>query len=99
MATTLEEYGKKRDFTRTTEPEPQTSQGKGPLTFAVQKHRARSLHYWGRKFGLPPGVPGGGITGVLPPPGGGVVISGSTPTGGQMTPSDLESCSPGSCAP
>jgi len=42
---TLEEYGKKRDFTRTGEPPPATKAGRGPLTFVVQKHRARALHY------------------------------------------------------
>lgn len=42
----LEEYGKKRDFARTTEPAPeQPSPNQGPLTFVVQKHAARQLHY------------------------------------------------------
>lgn len=35
------------------------------------------------------------MTGVLPPPGGGVTISGSTPAGGQMTPSDRDNFSLG----
>jgi len=44
-----------------------------------------------RYFGLvdwsPPGVPGGGITGILAPDGGGVcLIAGSTPAGGVTTP-------------
>ena len=43
--------------------------------------------------GLPPGLPGGGITGVLPAFGVGARISGSTPGGGQSTPSDLASLS------
>jgi len=38
------------------------------------------------------------MTGVLPPPGGGEAISGSTPRGGQITPSERSSfwlnCSP-----
>jgi bifunctional non-homologous end joining protein LigD len=41
----LEEYRRKRDFQRTTEPPPKKAAGKGPLTFVVQKHRARRLHY------------------------------------------------------
>jgi hypothetical protein len=41
--------------------------------------------------GSPPGVPGGGITGVLPPPTAGAAIPGSTPAGGQMMPFDCES--------
>src|SRR5262249_14139885 len=45
-------------------------------------------------FGSPPGVPGGGITGVLPPPVGGTEMPGSMPAGGQITPLDWESCSP-----
>jgi hypothetical protein len=43
--------------------------------------------YFGLIAGLPPGVPGGGTTGMLSPEGGGVCfICGSTPTGGEMTP-------------
>jgi hypothetical protein len=49
--------------------------------------------YFGRISGLPPGLPGGGITGVLPASGVGAWISGSTPGGGQSTPSDLASLS------
>jgi len=44
-------------------------------------------------LGSPPGLPGGGITGMLPPCGVGALISGSTPGGGQMTPSERASCS------
>jgi hypothetical protein len=36
-------------------------------------------------LGLPPGLPGGGITGVLPASGAGFFISEST-SGGQITP-------------
>jgi len=51
--------------------------------------------YFGRTSGLPPGLPGGGITGVLPASGGvGARISGSMPDGGHNTPSDLASLSP-----
>src|SRR4029077_16752527 len=42
--------------------------------------------YFGCTFGSPPGLPGGGMTGVLPPPGGGAAISGST-LGGHTAPS------------
>jgi len=49
--------------------------------------------YFGRMSGLPPGLPGGGITGVLPALGVGARMSGSTPAGGQSTPSDLASLS------
>jgi hypothetical protein len=49
--------------------------------------------YFGRMSGLPPGLPGGGITGVLPALGVGAWISGSTPAGGHSTPSDLASLS------
>src|SRR3984893_17810220 len=43
--------------------------------------------YFGLIAGLPPGVPGGGTTGMLSPEGGGVCfICGSTPIGGVMTP-------------
>ena len=58
---------------------------------------AKSLHssgYFGRTLGSPPGLPGGGITGVLPVSGVGARISGSTPDGGHNTPSDFASLSP-----
>ncbi len=45
MTSDLEEYRRKRDFERTAEPAPKTRPGAGPLTFVVQKHRARALHY------------------------------------------------------
>ena len=54
--------------------------------------------YFGRTFGLPPGLPGGGITGVLPVSGVGARISGSTPAGGHNTPSDFASLSPSGSA-
>ena len=43
----LEEYRAKRDFSRTAEPAPPVAVavGSGPLTFVVQKHAARRLHY------------------------------------------------------
>jgi len=44
--------------------------------------------------GLPPGLPGGGITGVSPVGGVGARISGSIPAGGHNTPSDFASLSP-----
>src|SRR5665213_3206341 len=45
-------------------------------------------------LGSPPGLPGGGITGILPVSGVGARIAGSTPAGGHNTPSDLASLSP-----
>ncbi len=41
----LEEYKNKRDFNKTKEPPPIPKAGKGELTFVVQKHAARRLHY------------------------------------------------------
>ena len=43
---TLKSYGEKRDFARTPEPGPERpAAATGPLTFVVQKHAARQLHY------------------------------------------------------
>lgn len=42
----LDEYKRKRDFEITSEPGPQKAKpGHGPLTFVIQKHSARRLHY------------------------------------------------------
>src|SRR3990170_2416201 len=42
----LEKYREKRDFGRTPEPPPEEARGdEGALTFVVQKHAARQLHY------------------------------------------------------
>jgi hypothetical protein len=47
----------------------------------------RMRFYFGLIAGLPPGVPGGGTTGMLSPERGGICfICGSTPTGGVTTP-------------
>jgi hypothetical protein len=54
--------------------------------------------YFGRIVGSPPGLPGGGMTGMLPVSGVGARISGSTPAGGQSTPSELASLSPSGSA-
>jgi len=54
--------------------------------------------YFGRTLGSPPGLPGGGMTGVLPVSGVGARISGSTPAGGHSTPSDFASLSPSGSA-
>jgi hypothetical protein len=48
---------------------------------------------FGTTLGSPPGVPGGGMTGIRPPPTGGTEMPGSTPAGGHITPFDSESCS------
>src|SRR3989304_1522643 len=46
MESRREDYGKKRDFARTPEPPPgRAARDGGPLTFVVQKHAARRLHY------------------------------------------------------
>jgi len=51
--------------------------------------------YFGLTVGSPPGLPGGGMTGMAPfVLGAGACISGSTPEGGQSTPSDFASLSP-----
>src|SRR5438876_2017716 len=60
----------------------------------VKQTRRRARPYFGRRLGSPPGLPGGGITGVLPVSGVGARISGSTPAGGHITPSDFASLSP-----
>ena len=41
----LREYRRKRDFTRTPEPEGRRAKGGRTLRFVIQKHRARTLHY------------------------------------------------------
>src|SRR5919198_6622252 len=41
----LARYEELRDFSRTPEPPPAASQRTGPLTFTIQKHAARRLHY------------------------------------------------------
>ncbi|EFI52297.1 hypothetical protein AfiDRAFT_0283 [Afipia sp. 1NLS2] len=63
---------------------------------AVKQEKAPKTHHFGRTFGLPPGLPGGGITGMelLGGFGVGACISGSTPAGGHSTPSDWASVSP-----
>jgi bifunctional non-homologous end joining protein LigD len=41
----LEHYRARRDFAVTSEPAPRTVASSGPLSFVVQKHAARQLHY------------------------------------------------------
>ncbi len=41
----LGEYAERRDFSRTPEPPPATAERRGPLTFTIQEHAARRLHY------------------------------------------------------
>lgn len=43
---TLEEYRKKRDFTRTSEPAgSDASKARGELLYVIQRHQARRLHW------------------------------------------------------
>src|SRR5438034_6871889 len=60
--------------------------------------RLQNSAYFGRIVGSPPGLPGGGITGVLPASGAGARISGSMPGGGHNTPSERASLSPSGSA-
>jgi hypothetical protein len=65
------------------------------LMSLVPSHQVLSNQgYFGRTLASPPGLPGGGITRVLPVPGVGARISGSTPAGGHKTPSVLANLSP-----
>ena len=41
----LQEYARKRDFTKTAEPKAGKSADKDQLTFVIQKHDASHLHY------------------------------------------------------
>ncbi len=41
----LDEYRRKRDFSKTPEPKARRATGRGPLRFVIQKHRATALHY------------------------------------------------------
>ena len=45
MTESLRQYAEMRDFSRTPEPPPSAVRPEGPLTFTVQKHNARRLHY------------------------------------------------------
>src|SRR6202012_3284215 len=54
----------------------------------------RRKPYFGRMLGSPPGLPGGGITSILPVSGVGARMAGSTLEGGHSVPSDLASLSP-----
>ena len=52
-----------------------------------------SAPYFGRTLGSPPGLPGGGSTGVRPSLGASFCISGSIFDGGHMMPSDCANLS------
>src|SRR5438128_2140794 len=41
----LTRYAEMRDFSQTREPPPEDAKRSGPLTFTIQKHAARRLHY------------------------------------------------------
>ena len=45
MNQALDQYARMRDFSRTPEPPPAQVKRTGPLTFTIQKHAARRLHY------------------------------------------------------
>ena len=53
---------------------------------------ANLLHF-GMMVGSPPGVPGGGMTGMTPPPVGAAEMPGSISAGGQITPLDRDNSS------
>jgi bifunctional non-homologous end joining protein LigD len=62
----LEEYQKKRDFNKTTEPSPEVPSQKNPSPiFVIQEHHARNLHWDFRlehdgvlaSWALPKGIP------------------------------------------
>jgi hypothetical protein len=57
------------------------------------KPPSASLDHFGMMVGSPPGEPGGGITGVKPPPLGCAEMPGSTSGGGQITPLDRDNAS------
>jgi hypothetical protein len=62
----------------------------GSSTTAPFPQRTR---YFGTMWGSPPGVPGGGMTGVTPPPVRGAEMPGPTSAGGQITPLDRDNSS------
>jgi hypothetical protein len=66
---------------------PRSSSNRLSATAEYVDHAERSprVSYFGRTLGSPPGLPGGGITGIFPVSGAGVFIPGST-FGGQITP-------------
>lgn len=73
----------------------QTAERCVPPRLVAKQNAGLKQTYFGRRLGSPPGLPGGGMTGILPVSGGvGARISGSTPDGGHSTPSDLASLSP-----
>jgi len=57
----------------------------------VKQRRRGARCYFGRTVGSPPGLPGGGITGILPTSGAPLFICASIPDGGHITPSDCAS--------
>jgi hypothetical protein len=73
--------------------------GMQPLESADQRDRGTKVPfadiagYFGCTFGSPPGEPGGGITGMRPVSAGGIAMSRSWLSGGQMTPFDCASLS------
>jgi hypothetical protein len=72
---------------------------KEPQSALSSKAGGPNWGYFGRTFGSPPGLPGGGITGILPVSGAGARIAGSMLDGGHNTPSDWASLSPSSPPP
>jgi hypothetical protein len=63
-----------------------------PLASGGEQCMSNLVHF-GTMLGSPPGVPGGGITGVMPPPTGGAEMPGSIPAGGQITPFERDNSS------
>src|ERR1700682_1100464 len=86
LASVEEHYSKQKD-----RPKAALYSNCKPGALVVRSPQRRI--YFGRIVGSPPGLPCGGMTGILPVSGVGARISGSTPVGGQSTPSDLASLS------
>jgi hypothetical protein len=71
----------------------QNAISQGVQRVAVPLANLLPLLHFGMMVGSPPGVPGGGMTGMTPPPVGGTEMLGSTSAGGQITPLERDNSS------